>query len=311
MLNRPIVLGILIAIAAAQGRPLAQSDALFGFHSNPWLNLHHILWSKGEGAPLPADMPEAERVAWMAGIESYAPYSRRNLIFDVELVAIKEALRTTGEKTSLEGLPIASGVRETLERLMPIYRKHWWAAHDRTNREWIAAVRPLVDRHGAAINQAIVRAYDVTAPDNPVWVDVAVRTIPNGAYETGPVTHVMISSVDAGYRGYAALEMLFHERSHAWDSALARPVFAAAEEQGVKVPPQLPHAVLFYTAGELTVRELRAHGIDYKHFAEPRIYTAMCGADCQNRISVHWTPRLDGRQTIAQGLSALVATFKQ
>jgi hypothetical protein len=58
---------------------------------------------------------------------------------------------------------------------MPIYRRHWWPAHDRTNREWIAAVRPLVDRHGAALNQAMARAYDVTMPDNPVWVDVSVR----------------------------------------------------------------------------------------------------------------------------------------
>src|SRR5437868_15115189 len=54
----------------------------------------------------------------------------------------------------------------------------------------------------------IVRAYDVTTSDNPVWVDVSVRAHPNGAYETGPVTHVVISSVDSSYRGYAALEML-------------------------------------------------------------------------------------------------------
>jgi antitoxin ParD1/3/4 len=52
--------------------------------------------------------------------------------------------------TTLDGLPIDSGVRTTLERLMPIYQKNWWPAHDRTNREWIAAVRPLIDRHGAA-----------------------------------------------------------------------------------------------------------------------------------------------------------------
>jgi hypothetical protein len=310
MARRYFWLVALIALAVAHEQPQAQSDALFSFHSNSWLNLHHILWSKGEGAPLPAGMPDAERATWTAGVELYAPYAKRSLIFDPELIAIKEALRTSGDKPSLEGLPIAAGVRETLERLMPIYRTHWWAAHDRMNREWIAAVRPLVDKHGAAINQAIVRAYDVARPDNPVWVDASVRASPNGAYETGPVTHVMISSVDEGYRGHAALEMLFHERSHAWDSGLDRPIAAAAKEQGVTVPRQLWHAVLFYTAGELTARELKAHGIDYRHFAEPRIYTAMCGADCQSRIAAHWTPHLEGRQTIAESLSALVASFK-
>jgi hypothetical protein len=193
---------------------------------------------------------------------------------------------------------------------MQIYRKHWWPAHDQMNREWIAAVRPLVDRHGAALNQAMARAYDVTMPDNPVWVDVSVRAGRVGAYESGPVTHVMISSGDGGYRGYRALEMLFHERSHAWGRVIAQVIFAAAKEQGVSVPPQLPHAVIFYTAGELTARELKAQGINYTHFAHPDIYTNMCGASCEDRMAVHWTPHLEGKQSIVESLSALVATFK-
>lgn len=307
---RSFALFFVCTIAIAQERPSSQTDALFSFHSNPWLNLHHILWSKGEGAPLPAEMPAAERTAWAAGVEFYAPYSKRNLIIDDELIAIKEALRTVGNRTDLDGLPINDGVRETLERLMPIYRKHWWPAHDRTNREWITLVRPLIDRHGSALNRAITRAYGVTMPDNPVWVDVSVRAHPNGAYETGPVTHVMISSVNLGYRGYTALEMLFHERSHAWGSILARPIFAAAKEQGVRVPPQLPHAVLFYTAGELTAREMKAHSIEYTHFAQSGIYKAMCGAGCQDKMAQYWTPHLDGKQSIAESLSALVAAFK-
>jgi hypothetical protein len=309
-MSRRFAVLLAAAIAITQGRPIAQADALFSFHSNAWLNLHHILWSKGEGAPLPGDMPDPERRAWAAGIEFYAPYSKRNLIFDDELITIKEALRTAEERTSLDRLPIDSGVRTTLERLMPIYGKHWWPAHDRMNREWIAAVRPLVDRHGAALNQTMARAYDVTMPDNPVWVDVSVRAHPLGAYETGPVTHVMISSVDPSYRGYAALEMLFHERSHAWGSVLARAIFAAAKELGISVPPQLTHAVLFYTAGELTARELKAHGIDYTHYAQPNIYTNMCGAGCQGKLVVPWTPHLEGKRSIVESLSALVATFK-
>src|SRR5690242_3425254 len=86
-------------------------------------------------------MPDAERTTWAEGIAIYAPYSKRNLILDDELVAIKEALRGAENRRDLEGLPIKSEVRMALERLMPIYRKHWWAAHDRTNREWVAAVR--------------------------------------------------------------------------------------------------------------------------------------------------------------------------
>lgn len=302
--------GLLLICAIVPGRLMAQADTLFSFHSNAWMNLHHILWSRGEGAPLPEHMQEAERKVWVAGIEFYAPYSKRNLIFDDELITIKESLRTAEGKVSLKGLKIDSGVRATLEQLMPIYQKYWWPSHDQSNRNWIAAVRPLVDNYGAALNTAIVRAYDVTTPDNPVWVDVSVRAHPNGAYEAGPVTHVVISSVDAGYRGYAALEMLFHERSHAWGGVLARTIFAAASEQGITVPPQLPHAVLFYTAGELTRRELMAHGIDYIHYAQRGIYTKMCGAGCQDKMAVHWIAHLESKESMAESLSKLVAAFK-
>jgi hypothetical protein len=308
--SRSVAFLLVCTFAIGERRLVAQADALFSFHSNPWINLHHILWSKGEGALLPSDMPEAERAAWTQGIEFYTPYSKRNLIVDDELIAIKEALRTAEGRASLDGLPIDTGVRSTLEHLMPIYRKYFWQVHDRANREWIAAVRPLVEHHGEALNQAIARVYDVSMPDNPVWVDVSVRAHPNGAYETGPVTHVVISSIDPGYRGYAALEMLFHERSHAWGRVIAQAIFAAAKEQHITVPPQLPHAVLFYTAGELTVRELKTHGIDYRHFAQSNIYKNMCGAECQDKISVHWTPHLEGKESIRESLSALVAAFR-
>jgi hypothetical protein len=67
--------------------------------------------------------------------------------------------------------------------------------------------------------------------------------------------------------GLAALEMLFHESSHSPVSDLFQRVRQAASEQKVSVPPRLWHGVLFYTAGELTTRELKAHGIAYTPYA--------------------------------------------
>jgi hypothetical protein len=304
-----LFLAFTLTVATVPTRSTAQSDALFDFHSNPWLNLHHILLAKGEGAALPTDTPEAERKEWADGLESYAPWSKRNL-FDEELRQIKEALRTAYGKANLDGLTIDASVKATLERLMPIYRKHWWDAHDRSNREWIAAAQPMVDRHGAALNEAVARAYAVTKPDNPVWVDVSVRAGPVGAYTTSQPTHVMISSTDSGYSGYRALEMLFHERSHAWGRMLFEGVQEAANAQGIKVPQQLSHAVLFYTAGELTARELKKHGIAHMHYAQGVLYDRLCGTGCEDKLAAHWGPYLDGKQSRAEAFAALVASFK-
>jgi hypothetical protein len=304
-----LVLACAVAIFVPSARAAAQAGTLFEFHSNPWLNLHHILWARGERAALPADMPDAERAAWNEGLAFYATYAKRDLLFDEELVRIKEALRTVEANTSLAGVAIDAGVKATLERLMPIYRKHWWPAHDQTNREWTAAARMLVDRHGTALNAAIARAYGVT-PDNPVWVDVAVYANPVGAYTTTRPTHVMISSTDPGYGGYAALEMLFHERSHAWGRMLFDGVTEAATAQGVKVPRQLSHAILFYTAGDLTARELKQHGVAYKHYAEGGLYDRLCGTGCGEKLSAQWGPYLDGKRTRPEAFTALVASFK-
>ena len=103
--------------------------------------------------------------------------------------------------------------------------------------------------------------------------------------------------------------MLFHEATHGIVPLFSL-VSQAATTQKVTVPPQLSHAVLFYTAGELTARELKARGIDYTAWADAGFYTTMCGAGCGDKIAEHWTPHLDGKRSIPDALSALVGTFK-
>jgi hypothetical protein len=307
-MSRCLFLLLASVLAIATIRSAAQSNALFVFHSNPWINLHHFARASARGGPAPTGLSEEESRQWAAGVEFYKPYGQRDLLFDEEMRDIKSALRGAEGKTSLDGITIDAGLKATLERLMPIYQKHWWPEHDRANRAWIAAVQPLLDRHGTALSQALTRTYDVTWPTSPIPVDLSVTAGPNGAYTTGP-THVTISSSDPSYQGLAALEMLFHESSHGL-SQLFQQVRQAASEQKVSVPPQLWHGVLFYTAGELTTRELKAHGIAYTQYAGQGLYTNLCGAGCREKIAEYWTPRLDGKRSIADALSALVASFK-
>jgi len=299
----------LLVVAVASAFPAAQQKPLFSFHSNAWLNLHHFIRSVARGGPAPADLSEQERAQWTAGVEFYKPYVPRDLLFDQGMVEIKYALRGAEGKASLDGVKIDPVLRATLERVMPIYQKHWWPEHDRGNREWIAAVQPLVDRHGAPISQALTRVYGVTWPSAPIPVDVSVTAGPVGAYGTDSPPHVMVASRDASPRGHLALEILFHEGTHGI-APLFQAVRQAATEQKVTVPPQLWHAVLFYTAGELTMRELKARGIDYTPFADEKFYSGMCGAGCGGKIAEHWTPHLDGKRTIPEALPALVAAFK-
>jgi hypothetical protein len=311
-MSRSLVLLVAAVMAMATVGPAAQSKptALFTFHSNAWLNLHHFARANARGGAAPAGLSEEENQRWAEGVAFYKPYVTRDLLGDEGMVAIKGALRAAEGKASLDGIAIAADLKATLERMMPIYQKHWWPAHDESNRAWIAAVEPLLARHGAALSQAMIRTYDTAWPANPIPVDLSVTAGPVGAYTSGPPTHVTISSRDTGYHGLAALEMLFHEASHSAISNLYQRVARAAEEQGVAVPPQLWHGVLFFTAGELTTRELKAHGVAYTEYANAGLYSNLCGADCRDRIARHWTPRLDGKRSVTESLSALVGSFK-
>lgn len=312
-MSRSLVLLVVSVMAIATAGPAAQSKPstpLFTFHSNAWLNLHHFARANARGGWEPAGLSVEENQRWAEGVAFYKPYVPRDLLGDEGMVAIKGALRAAEGKASLDGIAIDADLKATLERMMPIYQKHWWPAHDQSNRAWIAAVEPLLERHGAALSQAMVRTYDTTWPAAPIPVDLSVTAGPVGAYTTGPPTHVTISSRDTGYQGLPALEMLFHEGSHSAISNLYERVTQAAEEQGVPVPRQLWHGVLFFTAGELTTRELKAHGIAYTEYANAGLYSNLCGADCRERIARHWMPRVDGKRSVTESLSALVGSFK-
>jgi hypothetical protein len=302
------LLAMLVGIAVAS--PAAQQKPLFSFHSNAWLNLHHYVRSNARGGPAPNSLTEAERAQWAAGVEFYKPYAARDVLRDDGMVAIASALRGGEGRTNLDGVAIEPELKSMLERLMPIYRTHGWTEHDRANREWIATIVPLVDRHGAAIAESITRAYGVPWPAEPVHVDLSVVAGPTGAFSVN--NHVTISSSDPGYRGYAGLEMVFHEASHGLGlfDALIQPLNRIAADQKVTVPPQLWHAVLFYTAGEQTKRELGARGIAYAQYAGAGLYSNLCGAGCREKIAEHWTPHLDGKRSTAEALAALVAAFK-
>jgi hypothetical protein len=251
-----------------------------------------------------------EQKAWAAGVDFYEPYATRDVLRDDGMVAIASALRDGEGRNSLDGIAIEPPLQSTLERLMPVYRTHVWPQHDRANREWIAAIAPLVDRFGAAISQSIAGAYGLAWPAEPMHVDLSVVAGPVGAFSVN--RHITISSSDPSYRGYRGLEMVFHEASHGLGlfEALIQPLNRMAAEQKLTVPSQLWHSVLFYTAGEMTMRELKANGIEYSPYANAALYDTMCGAGCLARIREHWTPRLDGKRSVIESLSTLLLAFK-
>lgn len=226
-MTRPLCLalalvGLLLARPAANQTPPRWFERRVSF----WNSLHHELHALARPRPtwaaaLAEDLAESTRAGWQQALEVYRPLGRRSLLFDEGLASMSALLSPLTDDARLPREAIAPALIAALDAAAPAYRASGWPTHQRDARAFIAAVSPLLTRHGATIAPMLAAAYGATWSVS-VPVDVVRDAGPPGnAYTTvRPRAHVTIAATDPRHQGLAALELLFHEASHGWDAAL-------------------------------------------------------------------------------------------
>ncbi|MFY9824350.1 MAG: hypothetical protein WAM82_23440 [Thermoanaerobaculia bacterium] len=308
----------VVSIIELTGRPLHSAETQFRFQDNFWVNLHHFVRAEARRRAYsqPLVMPvsalsEAERADWAAAVDAYVDLAKLSLIFDERLVRINNALADQAEaKTLPEGL-VEPGVLAALNRAAPIYRTHLWPEHRRANEEWIAAVRPLVEQHSAALTKALADAYHVKWPADPILVDASCEAGPVLAYTTGGpkglAAHTVIAPTKNGDLA-VAFETVFHEASHAVDDQIMQFVDQEAARQKVKPNPNLWHGIIFYTVGELVKRELhKEKDQGYQPYAYRFGVYDRGWQPIRAGLEKDWQPYLDGKLDFPHALAKLVA----
>jgi hypothetical protein len=223
-MNRGLVLVVIIAGCAHREAevPLAttssaqpQSLALCQFHSGAWINLHHVLWGEalrrsrpvgGGDDAVPDDVAATvldleETRIWSAAVDVYiARYAQRDFVFDDDMADISARLSAVDDQdVTRSGVP--ADLAAVLTQAMAIYRMHWWPAHDRSNRAWIAAVQSYIDRYGDELSRRLATVYRAGWPPHPFRVDVVHYASWAGAYTTLSPVHLTIASADARNQG--------------------------------------------------------------------------------------------------------------
>jgi hypothetical protein len=122
----------------------------------------------------------------------------------------------------------------------------------------------------------------------------------------------VISSTDEGHAGDASVESLFHEAGHsrALGDDLGELLATAFEAIGEEPPEALWHALLFYTAGELTRQALEADGRPgYVPYAlrHQLVDRAPGWQGWYRALDTHWRPFLASRD----GDEAAVRTARE
>jgi len=299
--------------------------ALFTFHSNFWLNLHHFLYATAraqEGldvtrwvsASALADtagfgaLSMSDQTAWRAAVAYYeSTLARRDVLFDAKMVTINNHLARLDAAPTIRSSGLDPSLVAVLERAAPVYRRLWWSRHDAANHAWEARLRPLLALYGDSVATEESRAFREPWSKAPLRVDMTVYANWAGAYTTTDPPHITVSSEDPGNQDDQGLEILFHEVLHTMDDTLASALSAAFRAQGKMLPRDPTHVFIFYTAGAMSQRMIPGH-VPYaeKNGLWDRV------ADFRRALPVlqsSWQPYLDGKITFAEAVQRYAASF--
>lgn len=296
------LIAILITGAFLVPPTLAQKAPNFEFHSGFWVNLHHYLFEQASpGGVVASDTPE-----WRRAVDYYRREMVKQDMLSREMEAINNTLSDLERAASIRSSGLQPELIAVLENAAPEYRQRWWPVHNAANRAWIAAVRPLIAKYGGVLTGEVAAAFGTNWPDGSIRTDVAEYANWGGAYTTLEPPHITISSTDRGYAGPAALEMLFHEASHALSRGVTDALFMEARAQGKLLRRQsLWHAVLFYTTGQIVARHLEA----YTPYALANGLYDQGWPGALPALDQDWKPYLDGKVDRAAAIRSLVQDY--
>lgn len=305
------------AAQAPDANPLVTEVERLRFYSSFWINLHHTLYGAAWDrrpvtgarrpvdplpAPLTAPFADEERTAWDAAITFYERnIADRDLRFGYDMAHIKIALADG----RLDADVISSELRTTLQRAAPIYRRHFWPAHDRSNREWIAATSKRLRDIARDIVPTLERLYARPWFTSPVRVDIVWV---GRAYTTLNPTHATVSTAETVLKDWTSVEMVLHEISHELILGIERELATAFGDR-LKGHDGLWHVVQFYLTGVAMQEVLRRRGIEYSPYLYSTGLFDRAWSHYRKTIEDVWTPYIRGSATRAQAIERTVGAI--
>lgn len=307
-------------VAQLQSQQARPASDLFTFRIGFWNNLHHFLYVLGRArnrAPdaqreavvnAPKDLEElaarsdADRAAWDEAIAFYAAGpSKKDAVFDSDLVRQTRRIADARDQSDLPASDLEPALVTALTKAAPVYRAVWWPRHQRAAAARRDELQGLVEKHGNALVKRLTSLYGTAWPAAPRVIDLVAYSNWAGAYSTDGGL-IVIGALD-DYGGSLALESLLHESSHQWDDEMDRRLTAIAAKEGKRLPPQLSHALIFYTTGEIVKEAFPAH----VPLGEKAGVWNRGLAPFKPVLEQYWQPYIRGRGTFEEAIAAVLA----
>jgi hypothetical protein len=322
---------------------------VFEFHSGFWVNLHQFLYHEArlrESTPEakaaaanppgpalkqnPISLSAAEQKTWEQAIAFYrANYAGKDPQINIDLILLKNQLgdfedcdELLGRKKRAcdAGLPGNIGV--ILEAAAPVYRAHWWANQDRSNRRWVARVAPLIREQGVGLSQRLADIYQSTWPKAKIRVEVCAFASSAGAFTTLDPLRVTISSTEPRNQAPDSLEVLFHEASHGIAVPVQDAITRECRQRDKPIPRDLWHAVVYYTTSEVlrpVMQEAAPDSLLGDAIVPRQANMSPMPPDLREKftqrgweeyirlLNIYWQPYLDGKVNFEDAIAHLVS----
>jgi hypothetical protein len=319
---------------------------VFEFHSGFWVNLHHFLYHEARARlaakanrdataknPSPAvkqklvTLTATEQKTWDDAIAYYMTnYAGKDLLINIDLVLLKNQIEDfedcdelTGRKKPSCDAGLPGNVGPILDSVAPIYRAHWWADHDHSNRRWVMKVAPLVREQGLDLSERLADIYQTRWPKDKIRVDVCAYANSAGGYTTLDPLRVTIASADPRNQGPDSLEVLFHEASHGIAVPVEDAISRECKQRDKPIPRDLWHALIIYTTGEVLGPVFKDSSTQKGVGDPPPLKTNVVPYALEDVLSqrgweqyhlllvLYWQPYLDGKVNFEDAIAHLIS----
>lgn len=248
------------------------------------------------------ELSTADRKIWELTTEYYSKKLANKDLLDEDLSSIKSVLARHENDAVLADNELPGQLLEALNQVAGIYRRTAWPAQDKMNRTWLSRHAAQIQRLGPPLSKELSAAFGVPWPKERVRLDLVPMAGGGGAYTSLGPLHIVLSTVDPRNQGVTGLEILFHEASHGLVQQLRTALKASSDHLAIQEPPNLWHAVLFYTVGELVKRHLP----DYTPYAFSQGLWTRAWPNYIGPIQEQWKPYLDRKRSLIQASDALI-----
>ncbi|AWF82662.1 hypothetical protein BTJ40_18625 [Microbulbifer sp. A4B17] len=292
------------------------------FESEPQLNMHLFLYELARDEDLYDTLKDEgglsfeEQALFDHAISEYRKYGANKNI---------HILRSDSEIADLTALLLVSNpvgpdsvdniLYARINEISIIYKTKLWKLHHERNLKWYLDLKSKLDIYGDTISSSLEALFDEKLVADEHTVNIVYKPgMRQGATTSGRSFQTVINSTYPDYSDWYALEMFFHEISHAnsvgRNSKLQQIISTEFSRLGLDNHKGIWHPIQFYTVGEVVKKVISKDVSEYVPYAEVRgLYTGRW--DYKMVLDQNWKPYLDGEVSMETAVENIASALSK